>query len=562
MHKDAYIMPYLNAQARVLGAKLPMLPKDIKTWEARRQVVRAELAKALGLPEREPMKAQITNTYEKDGLIWEDVDFLWADHTFVSGRVMRPKDVKGKLPTIVSPPGWLYGLGSGVDFCEHMAKQGYLVMIVDDPRVNKRQNAFAGQYGVAASAGTQAMGIQVFDNLRALDYVLTRDDVDQGRIGVCGLCQGSEQTWLAAALDDRFQMAIPVCGTTTYETWACMPFEQEVSLSDPSPWVWGILQHTDWHEIAACIAPRPVLIVSNSGDGWWPLEGYNKVTDTLEVVFGMYGVPDKFQHIRRLECHDFMPFIKEIDAWFDKYLKGLPPSHAAPLPCGKVDKQNFSMIQHFAEQMAKNAKPLPTTLDKWNMERDKALGWLRENYVFMGDKLGDTVGLYLQAEESLCCEIVAIPMNEKLKCMLQVRYLKANTGKKMPTVIVSGESNRSVSWTCECVSKELAMQGYLVATPEHMHGCERLVDLYGVGDSVDIPPLAIRLWDDMATVEYLLGRSDVDAKCLTIVGTGIGAVDACMTAALDERVAAAACLGGATTMQDWAAHSAEFFHHD
>ncbi len=132
------------------------------------------------------------------------------------------------------------------------------------------------------------MGIQVFDTLRALDYLLTRPDVDPGRIGVAGLCQGSEQTWLAAALEDRFKIAVPVCGTTTYEAWARMATGGR-ALSDPSPYVADVLRHTDWHEIAACIAPRPVYVASNSGDDWWPRDGYDKVLATLRRTFAMYG---------------------------------------------------------------------------------------------------------------------------------------------------------------------------------------------------------------------------------------------------------------------------------
>ena len=207
-----------------------------------------------------------------------------------------------------------------------MAREGYLVLFIDDPHVGQRVAPYAGLYGAAGAAGTQVMGIQVFDTLRGLDYLLTRPDVDPERIGVAGLCQGSEQTWLAAALDDRFKIAVPVCGTTTYEEWVRMPITVPTDLSDPSPYVAGVLRSTDWHEINACIAPRPVFIASNSGDNWWPAPGYDKVITTLDRVFQMYGQPDRFRHLRELRSHSMTPFIPELAPWIDRHLRDLPAS--------------------------------------------------------------------------------------------------------------------------------------------------------------------------------------------------------------------------------------------
>jgi dienelactone hydrolase len=95
-----------------------------------------------------------------------------------------------------------------------MARKGYVVIFFDDPLFGQRNAPKAGFYASSSAAGFQGMGVQVFDTFRALDYLLTRRDVDPGHIGLAGLCQGSEQTWLAAALEDRFQIAVPVCGTT------------------------------------------------------------------------------------------------------------------------------------------------------------------------------------------------------------------------------------------------------------------------------------------------------------------------------------------------------------
>jgi dienelactone hydrolase len=343
------VMKYIGTRANCQAALLPPVSEDRAKWESRRVVVRQELAQVLGLPTREPMRAKVLGAHSEEGVIVEDVMYLWAEHAYVFARVVRPANTSGPLPALVEPPGWLgtltYDDGARPyrPFVFQMVKKGCLLIFVDDPHVGRRAAPFAGLYGAAEAAGTQLMGIQVFDTLRALDCLLTRADVDPGRIGVAGLCQGSEQTWLAAALDERFKIAVPVCGTTTYEAWARMATGGR-ALSDPSPYVADVLLHTDLPEIDACIAPRPIFVASNSGDDWWPRDGYNKVVATLGRTFAMYGQSPAFAHMRDLRSHSMTPFIGELSPWIDEHLKALPAcATVSPQPAGEPVDADFSM---------------------------------------------------------------------------------------------------------------------------------------------------------------------------------------------------------------------------
>ena len=381
------VMSYLGMRANCLAAQLPPISDDRAKWTARRQVVRQELAQILGLPAREPMRAKVLSSRIEDGVVVEDVMYLWAERAYVSARVVRPRNAAGPLPALVEPPGWFgrleYDDGAKPyrPFVFHMAKQGYLLIFVDDPHVGKRAAPCAGLYCAAEAAGTQLMGIQVFDTLRALDYLLTRPDVDPGRIGVAGLCQGSEQTWLAAALEDRFQIAVPVCGTTTYEAWARMATGGQ-ALSDPSPYVADVLRHTDWHEIAACIAPRPVYVASNSGDDWWPRDGYNKVLATLRRTFAVYGASQSLDQVRDLRSHSMTPFIAELCPWIDQHLKALPAcTDASRPPSGKPIDPDFNMLRYMERRLARQTEPLAKVLcdlPAWQAYRRRLVAWLAD----------------------------------------------------------------------------------------------------------------------------------------------------------------------------------------
>ena len=574
--QDSAVLEYLGDRASRMAAALPPLPADRQAWEARRREVRKALADALGLPERRPMKAAVEKAVEENGLVIEDVHYLWDERAYVSANVVHLKGVQGRLPALVVPPGWLGSLRDACykPFVTHMARKGYLVLFIDDPHVGKRQAGFSGLYGLASASGMPVMGVQVFDTLRALDYLLTRADVDPGRIGIAGLCQGSEQTWLAAALEDRFQVVAPVCGTTTYEGWARMPFFLKVALSDPSPYVEGILRRTDWHEIDACIAPRPVLIASNSGDNWWPKAGFDKVVDTLKKVYALYDAPDRFRVVWDRRSHDMTPFIPELEPWFGKHLRPLPPSEAAPLPCEKPADVDFSMIRYFQRRVAQQAERLPKTFasaDAWESYRGQILQWLAAA-CSLGD-LKHQPGKVLSSEtrDGIVVEVLALPQDSSFACPVAVYSRAGKADAPRPAVVLSLASTACPSDAAAvAAARRLAESGFIVAIPEHASYRREsrrqapspggnFISLYGAGDTVGLPPLVMRVWDDLSCVEYLARREGVDREKILLAGVDEGALDAVAAAVLDRRVAGVTALG-AMTVQDWAAQVAPTQH--
>ena len=562
------VMKYLGTRANCQAALLPPVSENRAKWESRRAVVRHELAQVLGLPTREPMRAKVLGTHSEEGVIVEDVMYLWAEHAYVFARVIRPANMSGPLPALVEPPGWLGRLDYDDaarpyrPFVFHMVKKGYLLIFIDDPHVGRRAAPWAGLYGAAEAAGTQLMGIQVFDTLRALDYLLTRADVDPGRIGVAGLCQGSEQTWLAAALDDRFQIAVPVCGTTTYEAWARMATGGR-ALSDPSPYVANVLLHTDLPEIDACIAPRPIFVASNSGDDWWPRDGYNKVVATLQRTFAMYGQASAFAQIRDLRSHSMTPFIAELSPWIDEHLKALPAcATVSPRPAGEPVDADFSMLHYMQRRIARQTDAMSGVLDSlpaWQAHRRQLAQWLAEACRVAEMRPSAAVTVSHRDEGKLAIETLLLPQDEDLSLPATLYWSGSPARGGRPAVILSHDGRLSMSHPAVVtITKLLAGEGYAVCVPEHASGqaeSQRPVDnlnsFYGIGDMVALPPMAMRVWDDLRAVQYLAGRQDINPRRIALIGLGVGGVDAAMTAVLDAKVAAVGVVG-ATTVRDWA----------
>lgn len=565
---DSNVLRYLGERATRMAALLPAIPRDQAAWEARRKEVRGNLARLLGLPDREPMRAKILAAREDGDLVVEEVIYLWSERAYVSANVIRPRQPTGRLPALVVPPGWLGQLKEEYyqTFVYHMASQGYVLLFIDDPHVGQRSAPCAGLYATASVAGTQVMGVQVFDTLRGLDYLLTRADVDPGRIGVAGLCQGSEQTWLAAALDERFRIAVPVCGTTTYEDWARMPSETGVHLSDPSPYVAGVLRSTDWHEIAACIAPRPVYIASNSGDNWWPVGGYDKVVATLEKTYGLYAQREAFRHLRDLRSHSMTPFIPELAPWIEERLKTLPASAEACTPCLEPVAPDLSMLRHMQRRIRRRTDALPASFadqNAWENCRRTVVAWLGQACDARGLALGEPRRESRQTTEGVVTEVVMVPQDQGLGVPVVLLYRETVGKVRKPAIILSHDSEQCADEQgLRAFANALVRDGYLVAIPEHATPNARgrrhvgnISSLYGVSDTVGLPPLAMRVWDDLAAIRAIQGRPEVSDTGPAMVGLGIGGIDAAIAAALDQRIAALGVVG-AITVRDWSEHVA------
>ena len=571
--KSLSVMQYLGERATRMSAKLPAIPDNPAAWEQRRQIVRKQLTARLGLPERTPMRAKITKSREDGDLVVEDVIYLWAENAYVTGNVVRPKTITGGCPALVVPPGWVGDLQQDFyrPFVYQMARQGYVVLFIDDPHVKLRAAPWQGLYCAASAAGTQCMGIQVFDTLRGFDYLLTRTDVDPNRIGIAGLCQGSEQTWLAASLEDRFKIAVPVCGTTTYEQWVRMPAYLGVNLSDPSPYVANILYDTDWDEIDACIAPRPVYVASNSGDNWWPKPGYQKVVATMSRAYQLYGKPDNFKDLFVLRSHSMTPFLPELAPWIDQHLKNLPATAKfTPAPCAEPEQPDLSMLNYARRRIARQTESLPGTFankEAWENYRKQVAAWLKKSCELDSVQSGEAVRANRDVKEGMVFETVLLPQDKDYQSPALLIYQEKPDAGKRSAVLFSGDGGQSiVDEEVIKLATRLAADGYVVCIPDHPNVKPKsksfvgnMVSLYGCSDSVGLSPVALRVWDDMSAFRYLKQRPDIDARRIGLVGLGYGGVDAAILAAVEPGIAALG-VTGAITVRDWADHVADHEH--
>jgi dienelactone hydrolase len=326
---------------RNLNDYFPMtVPESNEDWQARRQRIREQVQVANGLwplPPKEPLNAVIHGKIDRDDYTIEKVFFASYPGHYVSGNLYRPKGKTGKVPGVLCPHGhWANGRfydagekaaqalvkGGGEKTiesaryhlqarCAGLARMGCVVFHYDMVgNADSQQIAHrAGFTDVAAELRLQSfMGLQTWNSVRALDFLLSLPEVDSKRIGVTGASGGGTQTFILCAIDDRPTVAFPAVMVSTGMQGGC--------ICENAPYLRQGIGNVD---IAAVFAPKP-LGMSAAND--WTKEIETKGLPELKALYKMLGAEDKVMAKAHLEFdHNYNQVSREMMYnWFNKHL--------------------------------------------------------------------------------------------------------------------------------------------------------------------------------------------------------------------------------------------------
>lgn len=140
------------------------------------------------------------------------------------------------------------------------------------------------------TAGTTWPGVMLWDDLRTLDYLASRPEVDRQRLGCVGLSVGGYRSFVLAALDQRIKAAVDVGWMTSFGSNIRRHVINTVGLTFHIP---GLYRYLDFPDLAALIAPRSVLVINGSKDGLFPRDGVDKAFQKIEACFRKAGVPER-----------------------------------------------------------------------------------------------------------------------------------------------------------------------------------------------------------------------------------------------------------------------------
>ncbi|MHB9036396.1 MAG: alpha/beta hydrolase family protein [Armatimonadota bacterium] len=358
---------YLSASALDVGgvkdkrcevARDPKTPCDLayvktkydslQSWEARSIELRRQVLASAGLlpmPEKTPLDAHIFGRIDRDGYTIEKVYFQSFPSLYVTGNLYRPKG-DGPFPMVLNPHGhWENGRfedtkdASIPGRCINFARQGYVAFSYDmvgygdswqmvhsaypnnsygnaNEILNGRNADLNGDVlGYRRDQllwGISVGGLQLWNSIRAVDFLQSLPYVDKGRIACTGASGGGTQTYLLSAVDERVKASAPVCMISARMQGGC--------LCENLP---NLRIDTNNVELAALVAPRPMIVLSATED--WTREVPTEGIPAIRYIYDLLGAGDRVSSVQVDAPHNYNKESREaVYSWFGQWLPGTP----------------------------------------------------------------------------------------------------------------------------------------------------------------------------------------------------------------------------------------------
>lgn len=337
--RDMYLAWVRRRAAELRRGKFP--PRTLAEWEERRRELRRQIAEALGYGlQRDPceLEPRVLREHRRAGYRIQCLVFQSRPGIWVTANLYIPDATEaGPVPAVLSVHGhWREGRIARPPHMRALGlvKQGYLVLAVDAFGSGERApdplhpEYHGGLRGAACwTAGYPLLALQVYDNMRAVDYLISRADVDPTRIAVTGASGGGNQSMYVGAIDERIRVVVPVCSVGNYQAYlgvACC-------VGEVLP---GALRFCEEGDILGLIAPRPLLVMNASRDSvqFSIIEAAKSVSWAREI-YRLYGAEDKLRHAVFDAPHGYDRAMREaLYGWLNRWFKDAPTEEPLPEP--------------------------------------------------------------------------------------------------------------------------------------------------------------------------------------------------------------------------------------
>ncbi|MCY4552373.1 MAG: acetylxylan esterase [Candidatus Poribacteria bacterium] len=358
-------------------------PRDLNTpytfpgytkaeWTEKAAALRQQIRVANGLvPKHEPtpLNAEIFGRIEQEDYSVEKVYFEPFPGFFTTGNLYRPLGKTGPFPGIVSPHGhWGRGRlenierGSIPGRCINFAKQGYVIFAYDMLGYNDSGKQIDHRYGGAREGlwGLSAMGLQLQNSISSIDFLESLPDVDNERIGCTGASGGGTQTFILTAVDERIKVSAPVNMISATMQGGC--------LCENAP---NLRLDVSNIEIGALMAPRPLLLVSATGD--WTVKTPTVEYPAIRSIYAHFNAEDKVHQVQVDAEHNYNQESREaVYAWFAKWFLGAEDTSAFKEVAFEVEPDD-DLLAFSEREMPAHALKQEAFLPAWMNRSQQAL---------------------------------------------------------------------------------------------------------------------------------------------------------------------------------------------
>ncbi len=293
--------------------------KTKSEWEKRKNYLRERILVCAGLwplPPKTPLHPKFYDEIDHEDYVVKTVTIQPFPGFYLGGNLYLPKS-EGKHPAILTPHGHFeYGrltndsITSIPGRCINFAKQGYVVFAYDMVGYNdtKQVSHTFAKDSISSLYGINLLGLQLWNSMRALDFISSLPEVDTSRMGMTGASGGGTQTFLLTAVDDRIAVSAPVNMVSNVM--------QGGDLCENAP---GLRINTFNVEIASMVAPKPLLLVSNTQD--WTYNTRNTIMPMVQSIYKLYNAESHLKNEHFDYPHNYNKSSREaVYPWFGKWL--------------------------------------------------------------------------------------------------------------------------------------------------------------------------------------------------------------------------------------------------
>ena len=292
-------------------------------------------------PVKTPLNPRVFDRIEREGYTIEKACFESLPGFYTTGTLYRPKGKEGPFPAILCPHGhWGDGRLAHVETnsipgrCINFARQGYVVFAIDMIGYldsNQLDHKFGGR--PEWLWGLTLHGLQYWNSVRAIDFLLGLDDVDPDRIGLTGASGGGTQTYGLMATDNRIKVAAPVNMISAHFQGGCL-CENAANLR-----IWATNL-----EFSALMTPRPLMMIAATGD--WTSETPRVEFPAMRTIYELFDAADRVASVQIDAPHNYNQHSREpVYAWFGKWLLGDDdPDHFKEQPFTLEDPETMRLF--------------------------------------------------------------------------------------------------------------------------------------------------------------------------------------------------------------------------